>query len=44
MSFDSLFDYDGTAQAPTDDELVFLPHANPEDWARPGPRSRRVSE
>ena len=34
MSFDSLFDYHGTAQAPTDDELVFLPHANPEDWAR----------
>lgn len=34
MSFDSLFDYDGTAQAPANDELVFLPHANPEDWAR----------
>jgi CRP-like cAMP-binding protein len=30
MSFESLFDYDGTAQAPANDELVFLPHAEQE--------------
>lgn len=34
MDFTSLFDYSGTAQAPPAEELVFLAHATPEDWAK----------
>ncbi len=34
MDFTSLFDYSGTAQAAPAEELVFLAHATPEDWAK----------
>jgi CRP-like cAMP-binding protein len=34
MDFTSLFDYSGTARAPQAEELVFLAHATPEDWAK----------
>lgn len=36
MDFTSLFDYSGAAAThpPSAEELVFLPHATPEDWAK----------
>jgi CRP-like cAMP-binding protein len=34
MDFTSLFDYSGTARAPQSEELVFLAHATPDDWAK----------